>query len=122
MLQEKVRQELAAEGLAPTPGHPPLRHLEFSGIASSHKHALQQMIYVPWNSKYWNLVKLQNFLFGHAPCYWDNSPFVPFPPLPQQPSQPLGPALLLYGIRLQHIRALHYTAQHKKLVNQLARG
>lgn len=27
-----MRQELAAAGLAPTPGHPPLRHLDFSGI------------------------------------------------------------------------------------------
>lgn len=31
VLQDRVRQELAAAGLAPTPGHPPLRHLDFSG-------------------------------------------------------------------------------------------
>ncbi|KAL3146212.1 hypothetical protein ABBQ32_002914 [Trebouxia sp. C0010 RCD-2024] len=32
-LQDKVHQELAAAGLAPTPGHRPLRHLEFSDLS-----------------------------------------------------------------------------------------
>ncbi|KAL3157249.1 hypothetical protein ABBQ38_001484 [Trebouxia sp. C0009 RCD-2024] len=32
-LQDRVRQELAAAGLAPTPGHPPLRHLDFSDLS-----------------------------------------------------------------------------------------